>query len=73
MMREAKANLARIVLYMLLRRRMAGETPTLVLDCLEAGSFTVHCMKWKQRAREGKERRGKRVIQNNSGYADGRD
>ena len=32
-----------------------------LFDCLEAGSFIVCCMEWKQRAGEGRGEREKRI------------
>lgn len=48
MMREAKSNLASIVLYAL--KKENGWRSTHLFDCLDAGSLTV----WRQRAREGR-------------------
>lgn len=30
-----------------------------VLDSLETGNFTVYCTEWRQRAKEGRDMRGK--------------
>lgn len=52
MMRKAKANLARIVVYALEKEN--GWRSTHLFDCLDAGSLTVCYMGWRQRARGGR-------------------
>lgn len=56
MKREAKANLARIVLYAFEKEN--GCRNNHLFDCLEAGSLTVRCMEGKQRAKKGKRGEG---------------